>query len=199
MRCAELWNRPARNSSTTACGAEREAPEEVEARSCSRWPEIAERSAALLKDAPPFTEDDLYDENGLVIAADTSALISILLNEPEAADVQAMPAATTVTCMSAVSLQEASMVLAGRLGDKDPWRELEELIAKARIEIVPHDADLARIARDAFLRFGKGRHPARLNCGDCASYALASHRRIPLLFKGDDFARTDITVALPAS
>lgn len=133
-----------------------------------------------------------------MIAADTSALISILLNEPDAGAFRQC-LGTTVTCMSAVSLQEASMVLAGRLGDNDPWRELEELVAKARIEIVPHDADLARIARDAFLRFGKGRHPARLNCGDCASYALARHRRIPLLFKGDDFARTDITSALPAS
>ena len=54
------------------------------------------------------------------------------------------------------------------------------------------------MARDAFLRFGKGRHPARLNCGDCASYALAKSRRIPLLFKGADFSRTDITAAIAA-
>lgn len=65
------------------------------------------------------------------------------------------------------------------------------------MEIVPHDAALARIAREAFLRYGKGRHPARLNCGDCASYALAKHRRIKLLFKGGDFAHTDIAPALP--
>jgi ribonuclease VapC len=74
------------------------------------------------------------------------------------------------------------------------------------IEIVPHDLSLAGIARAAFLRFGKGRHPAALNCGDCASpaalncgdcasYALAKARDLPLLFKGNDFARTDVATA----
>ena len=66
------------------------------------------------------------------------------------------------------------------------------------VEVIPHDAELAVIARDAFLRFGKGRHPARLNCGDCASYALAKSLNIPLLFKGTDFAKTDIVPALAA-
>ena len=66
------------------------------------------------------------------------------------------------------------------------------------LEIVAHSAELAAIAREAFLRFGKGRHPARLNCGDCASYALAKSLNIPLLFKGGDFAKTDIVPALAA-
>jgi ribonuclease VapC len=66
------------------------------------------------------------------------------------------------------------------------------------MEVVAHDRELAQMSRTAFLRFGKGRHPARLNCGDCASYALAKKRAIPLLFKGTDFARTDIVPALSA-
>ena len=91
------------------------------------------------------------------------------------------------------------MVLAGRNTGAVAWRPLDDFIHRAALEIVPHDAALAELAREAFLRFGKGRHPARLNCGDCASYALAKFRRIPLLFKGGDFARTDITVAVPAA
>jgi len=90
------------------------------------------------------------------------------------------------------------MVLAGRRGDTAVWALLDQMIRDLELEIVSHDAALARIASDAFLRFGKGRHPARLNCGDCASYALAKSRDIPLLFKGDDFAKTDIIPALAA-
>jgi ribonuclease VapC len=71
------------------------------------------------------------------------------------------------------------------------------LIQAIPLEVIAHDQQLAEIARDAFLRFGKGRHPARLNCGDCASYALAKSLNIPLLFKGTDFAQTDIVAALP--
>ena len=90
------------------------------------------------------------------------------------------------------------MVLAGRLRDETVWQELDEFIRDAPIEIVAHDRELAEISRLAFIRFGKGRHPARLNRGDCAAYALAKKRGIPLLFKGSDFAHTDIVPALPA-
>ncbi len=90
------------------------------------------------------------------------------------------------------------MVLAGRTGDAVLWLPLDELIRDMNLEIVAHDADLARVAREAFLRFGKGRHRARLNFGDCASYALAKTRDVPLLFKGSDFARTDIVPAIAA-
>jgi len=61
--------------------------------------------------------------------------------------------------------------------------------------VIPRDAGLAEVARMAFLRFGKGRHPAALNLGDCASYALAKARNLPLLFKGDDFLKTDLADA----
>ena len=91
------------------------------------------------------------------------------------------------------------MVLAGRLGDATSWQELDELIQTIPLEVMPHTEELAGIARDAFLLFGKGRHAARLNCGDCASYALARKYDIPLLFKGSDFAQTDIVPALPTA
>jgi ribonuclease VapC len=131
-----------------------------------------------------------------MIAVDTSALIAILFAEQEAEAFKVRLAAEPAR-VSAVSLQEASMVLAGRLGDATAWQELDELIQAVSLEVIAHDQQLAEIARDAFLRFGKGRHPARLNCGDCASYALAKLLGIPLLFKGTDFAQTDIVPALP--
>lgn len=123
---------------------------------------------------------------------DTSAVVAILRLEPEAGAFIDAIAGTLVRVMSAVSVQEASMVLAGRAFGPEAWAELDELIERARIEVAPYDGDQARAARAAFLRFGKGRHPAGLNFGDCASYALAQTRRMPLLFKGEDFARTDV-------
>jgi ribonuclease VapC len=131
-----------------------------------------------------------------VIAIDSSALIAVLRVDPERERFAAAIAAADAACVSAVSLQETSMVLAGRGGDADDWQELDEMIRDLRLEIVPHDQTLATIAREAFLRFGKGRHPAALNCGDCASYALAKARGVPLLFKGRDFTRTDIIAVL---
>ena len=113
-----------------------------------------------------------------MIAVDTSAVIAILQNEPETAAFLRCITESETTVLSAVSLQEASMVLAGRHADATAWKELDRIILDLELEIVAHGAELARIAREAFLRFGKGRHPARLNCGDCASYALAKSRAI---------------------
>ena len=76
--------------------------------------------------------------------------------------------------------------------------KLDALLAAAAIEIAPFDAAQVALAREGFRRFGKGRHLAKLNFGDCLSYALARHRAEPLLFKGDDFAATDVEAALPA-
>jgi ribonuclease VapC len=132
-----------------------------------------------------------------LIAVDTSAVIAILFAEPESEAFRRRISIESA-CLSAVSLQEASMVMAGRRSNEAPWRRLDEFIRDAPLEIVAYDQELAEIGRLAFLLFGKGRHPARLNCGDCASYALAKKRKIPLLFKGSDFARTDIVAALPA-
>jgi ribonuclease VapC len=133
-----------------------------------------------------------------VIAVDTSALVAILFGEPEAEPFRHRMSLEMV-CVSAVSLQEASMVLAGRLRDETAWQELDDLVRDTPIEVVAHDQELAEISRLAFIRFGKGRHPARLNCGDCAAYALAKKYNVPLLFKGSDFAKTDIVPALPAA
>ena len=130
-----------------------------------------------------------------MIALDSSALVAILRREPEADRFLRIVAAADGCLLSSVSLLETSMVLVGRGGDATSWVELDALIARAGIRIVAQDRSLADAARGAFLRYGKGRHPAGLNLGDCASYALAKARELPLLFKGDDFPRTDITAA----
>ena len=131
-----------------------------------------------------------------MIAADSSAIVAILRREPEADAYLRCLTVADGCLLSAVSLLEISMVLAGRDGGGDRWTELDALISLAGIEVVPLDAALGDAARRAFLRYGKGRHPAALNLGDCASYALAQSRGVPLLFKGEDFARTDIVAAI---
>jgi ribonuclease VapC len=131
-----------------------------------------------------------------VIVVDTSALIAILRSEPEA-DAFLWAMSNADRCLaSAVSILEASIVLATSGGGIESWRGLDALIARSGIEVRSHDEALTEIARQAFLSFGKGRHPARLNSGDCASYALAKSEGAALLFKGDDFSRTDINAAL---
>ena len=96
--------------------------------------------------------------------------------------------------MSAVALLEAAMVVEGRGGAR-AGQELDALLEKAAIELVPVTAEQADAARRAWRRFGKGNHPAGLDFGDCFAYALARATGEPLLFKGDDFARTDIEAA----
>jgi ribonuclease VapC len=130
-----------------------------------------------------------------VIVIDSSALVAILLNEPEALSFAETVGAAEGVVMSAVTCLETPMVLAGRKG-KAAWPLLDALIARAKIEIIPFDAEQARLARDAFLKYGKGHHAAGLNFGDCAAYALAKSKRAPLLYKGADFARTDVVSAL---
>lgn len=130
-----------------------------------------------------------------MIALDSSALVAILRGEAESASFVAIIANADRCFLSSVSLLETSMVLAGRGGSSASWIELDELIEQAGLEVVPQDAAQVGLARQAFLQFGKGRHPAALNFGDCAAYALAKARSLPLLFKGEDFARTDLTAA----
>lgn len=134
-----------------------------------------------------------------MIALDSSALIAVLRREPEADDFLRIMVAAAGCCVSAVSLLETSMVLAGRGGDQTAWGGLDALIARLGAQVVPQDAVQAEAARLAFLRFGKGRHPAGLNLGDCASYALARTRGLPLLLKGEDFPRTDLVSAAAAA
>ncbi|MBY4639450.1 type II toxin-antitoxin system VapC family toxin [Gluconacetobacter entanii] len=123
---------------------------------------------------------------------DTSVLVAILRGEPDADDFLARIVDTDRCLLSSVSLLETSMVLAGRSASPDAWTGLDQLIEAAGVEIVPFSAEQAALAREAFICFGKGRHPAGLNFGDCASYALAKAHNLPLLFKGNDFPQTDI-------
>jgi ribonuclease VapC len=130
-----------------------------------------------------------------VIVVDTSALLAILLDEPEQLLFRDKLAEPTRKMISAVSVLEAGIVIAARRGD-DGLAALTDLIEGAEIEVVPFDQAQARLALNAFRAYGKGLHPARLNICDCAAYALAKGMSAPLLFKGDDFAATDVAVAV---
>ena len=122
---------------------------------------------------------------------DTSAIVAILQNEAEQdAFIEAIESAD-ICLVSATSFFEASIVILTRYG-MDGILDLDLFMAKAGIEISSVDSDQANIARRAFRDFGRGRHPAELNFGDCFSYALAKSLDLPLLFKGSDFSKTDI-------
>ena len=125
---------------------------------------------------------------------DTSALLAILQAEPESRLLAEAIEAVSRPTISVVSFVEASIVLDARHGAEGRDR-LDRVIRESQMEIAPVDLEQAQIAREAFRDFGKGRHPARLNFGDCFAYALARQRGEPLLFKGDDFAHTDIRPA----
>lgn len=122
---------------------------------------------------------------------DTSAILAILQSEPEQEIFVQAINSTDSRIMSAVSFVEASLVTMSRRGNEGV-RNLDLFIAKASIEIRSIDVQQAHIARKAFREFGKGRHPANLNFGECFSYALAQSLGEPLLFKGHEFAKTDI-------
>ena len=122
---------------------------------------------------------------------DSSAVLAILFQEPEAELFASAISDDPMRLMSTVSLLEAAIVLEARKGPAG-GRELDLLLHKARIGIVSFNSEQAEIARDAWLRFGKGRHSAALNIGDCCSYALSRSSGEPLLFKGTDFTRTDV-------
>jgi ribonuclease VapC len=124
---------------------------------------------------------------------DTSAVIAILTSEPGSDQLADRVAAAESLAMSAATLVEASIVMQARYGDAGVLQlDLFVQRTNTRVHAVTHaQADLAR---EAFRRFGKGRHPAALNLGDCFSYALAADLAEPLLFVGQDFARTDLSV-----
>lgn len=127
---------------------------------------------------------------------DTSALVAILLDEPERRRFTECIETAATRAVSAATLVETSIVLESRLGSAGVL-SLDRLLEVAAVRIVPLDADHARLARAAYRRYGKGRHPAGLNLGDCFSYALAVARGEPLLCKGQDFAATDLELAAP--
>jgi ribonuclease VapC len=127
---------------------------------------------------------------------DTSAIIATVTNEPDAPRYRAAMLGADRLSMSAVAVLETKIVLFARLGT-EAVELFDEILEKSGIVVVPLDDGMARAAFDAFRRFDKGQgHPAQLNIIDGTVYALAKSRSEPLLFKGDDFARTDIVPAL---
>jgi ribonuclease VapC len=122
---------------------------------------------------------------------DTSALLALLLDEPEAEAFRVAVDEDETRLVSAATLLETAVVIEARKGEAG-GRELDLLIHKAAISVVALDADHVAEARRAYRRFGRGRHAAGLNFGDLFAYALARSSGEPLLFKGDDFAKTDV-------
>ena len=125
-----------------------------------------------------------------MIAIDTSVLVAIFLREPEGDGFRLQLMAEEAVTSGHVMI-ETLMVLTGR-GRMEVRNTLNEFVAEGFVRLVPFDARMTDIAQQAFLDFGKGRHPARLNFGDCMSYAVAKSLEIPLLWKGNDFDLTDI-------
>ena len=125
---------------------------------------------------------------------DTSAILAILFGEPDAARYEEAIAMAWPRRMSVAALLEAAIVVESR-GGTAAGNELDLFLETASIELVPVTTEQANAARRAWRRFGKGNHPAGLNFGDCFVYALAATSDEPLLFKGEDFARTDIEAA----
>ena len=123
---------------------------------------------------------------------DTSALLAILLDEPERRDFVERIEADATRLISAATLLETALVIESRRGEA-AGRELDLLIQRAQISIVPFDAEQTEVARIAWRKYGKGRHVTRLNYGDCFSYALAMVSGEPQLAKGEDFGQTDVT------
>ena len=130
-----------------------------------------------------------------MIVIDTSAIIAILKDEPEQRSFAEAIEQAETCLMSAANYVETSMVLEARNG-YEGLRDFDLFLLKAGIIIETVDAEQAKAARMAFSKFGKGRHKAGLNFGDCFSYALAKTLGAPLLFKGDDFNHTDIRSAM---
>lgn len=132
-----------------------------------------------------------------MIVVDTSAIVAILFQESEAAAAAEAIADASVRLMSTANWIEAAIVVEARKGAAGAL-EFDSLIESAGVEIVPVDEDAARTARAAWRRYGKGRHKASLNFGDCFAYGLAKTKGLPLLAIGGDFAKTDIALAIDA-
>jgi ribonuclease VapC len=122
---------------------------------------------------------------------DSSALVAILLGEPGADELAIKLAGAQQPEICAANWLEAMMVISARLGPLGV-QALRELLGAAEVSVAPVDAAMAQAAFEASQRYGKGRHPAGLNFGDCFAYALAMTRREALLFKGQDFSQTDV-------
>ena len=125
---------------------------------------------------------------------DTSVIVAIAFDEPEAAIFERLIIEDPVRLISAASVFESAMVIESQLGERG-GRDLDLWLQKIGAYVIAVEPEHADQARLAWRHFGKGRHPAGLNFGDCFSYALAKMSRQPLLFKGNDFSKTDIAPA----
>jgi len=125
---------------------------------------------------------------------DSSAIVAIILREPGWEDVVTRLGAEAVAAIGAPTLAEAGLVLTAKMGG-EARIALSRLLQEAGLTVIPFAEEHWRVAVDAYARFGKGRHPAALNFGDCLSYAVARLAGQPLLFVGNDFSKTDL---LPA-
>ena len=124
------------------------------------------------------------------LVVDTSAIVACMTGEPEV-DLFAGLLELADTCvLTSLNLLELRLVIAFSKGM--PVETIDDFLSDYRIDIIPFDETLSDLAFEAYRRFGKGRHPAKLNMGDCAAYALAQARGWPLLFKGEDFSQTDV-------
>lgn len=126
---------------------------------------------------------------------DTSALVAIFFGEPEQEEFVRRIHADEDCRISVVNHLECFMVIEHRLGPESS-RQVDFFLERAQVTVEPVTLEQGRLARQAFLHYGKGRHPAGLNFGDCFAYALARATGQPLLFKGDDFAATDLVSAV---
>lgn len=124
---------------------------------------------------------------------DTSAIIAILLGEPEAESFAKAIANDPRRLMSAFSALESGFVIEAKKGEAG-GREFDLLIHRSKIDVIDMDSAQAELARIAWRNYGKGRHPAGLNIVDCCTYALCKYSGEPLLFKGDNFSRTDVKI-----
>ena len=125
------------------------------------------------------------------MVVDTSAIIAILFSEPEQQKFIEDIKNSEFRMLSSASFLEASIVILQRFGEEG-FTYLDLFIVKSKIEIKPVDSSQIHIARQAYVEFGKNRHPANLNFGDCLAYALSKLVGQPLLFKGNDFSKTDV-------
>ena len=126
---------------------------------------------------------------------DTSAVLAVLFDKPESPSIRQAIEDDPIRLMSSGSFLETAIVIEARFGEHG-GRELDLLLHTAKIEIGSVDRDQAEVARQGYRRYGKGRHPAGLNFGDCFGYALSRCTGEKLLYKGNDFSRTDVECAI---
>lgn len=125
---------------------------------------------------------------------DTSAMVAILQSESGSAELETKVLNADRRRMSSANVLETAIVMQSRYGDAGE-REVDAILQRIRVDVVPVSLQHVDMARSAFRRFGKGRHPAKLNFGDCFAYALSKALGEPLLFVGEDFGKTDVSAA----